>query len=217
MKRRSFLTVLLLPLVPLGWSTRAEARARDMAQLRACLIGEDAYRELTACTIALSIDEKCGFVYLKRAAALKVPVLRIWTKAFDNCRSSLAACLDKDEPEYLSLFIRRAALLRLEFQESILRHLSREGDAYAKEVYNGILTTELKSATAQWDNPEAVANSVMRITHAVANRAERYAWPAEYTKLVTDEQASKVHSAVAVQDYINRALPLFEPLQGPVF
>lgn len=161
------------------------------------LRAEEAYTKLRERQLDLTIGEKTGFALVKGADAVGKPILTEWGKRFQDAETEIASTLTNDQQR--DRFKIRANVSRLQFQEEILRHLAREGDTYAKEVYDGAIATEQKNAVARWDSPNDIASSLERIKASIDSRAERFGWASEYRKKVIQEEASKVHAAVVGQ------------------
>jgi len=161
------------------------------------LRAEEAYTSLRERQLDLSMGEKNGFTHLRGAAAVNRPVLPEWTKRFEDAESEIAGTLSNDTQKLK--FKARAQVGRLQFQEDILRHLGREGDNYAKQVFDGVIDTEQRSAVARWDSPNDIGASLDRIKNAVEERAERYNWDANYKQAVLMQEQGKVHAAVVQQ------------------
>lgn len=161
------------------------------------LRAEDAYTKLREKQLELTVGKDTGFQHLKGADAASKDVLREWTKRFQDAETQIAGTLGNDEQR--RGFKARADVARLQYTEEIYRHLAREGDVYAKEVFDGTMGVEQRNAVAKWDSPNDVNLSIDRIRQAVEERAGRYGWPAEYKNKVINEELGKVHSAVIQQ------------------
>lgn len=161
------------------------------------LRAEEAFTKLRDKQLDLSIGQQNGFTTLKGSAAVGRPVLQEWGKRFEDVEREIESTLSNDQQRLK--FKQRSQVARLQFNEDILRHLGREGDTYAKEVYDGTIATEQRNAVARWDSPNDIAAALVRIRSTVEERAERYGWPAEYRGAVLREQSGKVHAAVVQQ------------------
>lgn len=161
------------------------------------LRAEEAYSALRNKQIDLSVGKELGFTSLKGSAAVSRPVLKEWNQFFDDAERQIASGLSNDTQK--ELFKRRSQVARLGYNEDIMRHLAREGDVYAKEVFDGTVQTEIRGATERWDSPNDVRSGLARIADAVNVRAEQYGWPAEYKKAILQAEQGKVHSSVIGQ------------------
>lgn len=161
------------------------------------LRAEEAYNKQRERALELSIGEQEGFAHLKGAAAVTRPILPEWTKRFDDSAAQIASTLSNDTQK--ERFKQRVGVGRLQYQEEIYRHLAREGDTYAKEVFDGTMVTEQRNAVARWDSKNDIDSSLERIKNAVEERGDRYGWPADYRKAILLAETGKVHSAVIQQ------------------
>lgn len=161
------------------------------------LRANEAFNSLRDRQLELSIGEKTGFTRLKGAEAVNKPLLQEWGKRFEDAEREIGQRLANDDQR--RKFKERAGVARLQYNEDILRHLSRESDTYAKEVFDGTIATEQRNAVARWESPNDVASSLVRIESAVNDRAERHGWPKEYREAIIQQEAGKVHAAVVQQ------------------
>lgn len=161
------------------------------------LRAEEAFTKLRDRQLDLSIGEQNGFTKVKGSAAVSTPMLQDWGRRFDDAEREIGAGLSNDEQR--RKFKQRSQVTKLQFNEDMLRHLAREGDTYAKEVYDGTIATEQRNAVGRWDSPNDVASSLVRIESAVNDRAERYGWPAQYRQAMLQQESGKVHAAVIQQ------------------
>lgn len=189
-------------LMSIGKSIEAGAneifRAQQIEEERInTLRAEEAFNTLRQRQLDLTIGDEDGFTKQKGAAAVTRPLYTEWSKKFEDAELEIAGALSNDVQR--EKFKSRAAVARLQYQEGILRHLAQEDDAYAKQVYDGVLSTEQQNATAQWDSPNDVALSLERVKNAVEERADRFGWDAEYADAVMRQERGKVHAAVIGQ------------------
>jgi hypothetical protein len=161
------------------------------------LRAEEAYTKLRERQLDLSIGEQSGFTQQRGAAAVTRPLFKEWGKRFDDVEREVEGTLSNDAQR--QRYKLRSGVARLQFQQDMLQHLAREGDAYAKQVYDGIVDTEQRNAVAHWDSPYDVASSLERVRNAVLERAERGGWAPEYREAVLQKENGKVHSAVVAQ------------------
>lgn len=161
------------------------------------LRAEESFNKLRERQLDLTVGDDNGFVKQKGAAAVTRPLFRDWSQKFDDAETEIAGELTNDSQR--EKFKSRASVARLQYQEGILRHLAQEDDAYAKQVYDGVIATELQGASVRWDSPNDVSLSIERIKNAVDERAERYSWDAEYKNAVLSQEQGKVHAAVIGQ------------------
>lgn len=160
------------------------------------LRAEDAFTQLRERQLDLSIGDQ-GFTKRRGVDAVSQPLLTEYGKRFDDVEGQIAAGLNNDQQR--QRFKQRANVSRLQFNEEILRHLAREGDTYAKEVFDGTLMTEQRNAVARWDSPNDIQISLERIKEAVHERGDRYGWNAQYRDAVLQQETGKIHAAVIGQ------------------
>lgn len=161
------------------------------------LRAEEAFTSLREKQLDLTVGQENGFAHQRGAAAVNRPLLPEWTKRFEDASKEVAGSLANDTQR--QRFGQRAAVAKLQFQEDLLRHLAKEGDTYAKEVYDGTLATEQRNAVARWDSPNDVALSLDRVARAVEDRADRNSWAPELREGVLREEQGKIHRAVVQQ------------------
>jgi hypothetical protein len=178
---------------------QAVIEAEKVDTLRA----EEAYTDLRKRQLDLAYGEKNGFANLKGSAVVNrtTPLNQEWNEKFDTAARDIEASLTNDTQR--QKFRVRANVSRLQFDEETRRHMAKESDVYAKEVYEGTVNTEVQNAVVQWNEPYDVAISIGRIEDAVNRRSERLSWPAEYKDAVLRQDLSKVHSAVIQQAIVN--------------
>lgn len=158
---------------------------------------EDAFSKLRQRQLDLTMGEQEGFDRLKGAAAVNTPILKDWSKKFQDTAVAIEGGLQTEEQKVK--FRQRATVAGLQFQESILRHTAKESDVYAKEVFDGTVAIETRQATAMWQEPAQVALSLERINNAVRAQGERNGWPAEFTEAARLKADGQIHSAVIQQ------------------
>lgn len=161
------------------------------------LRAEDAYTKLQERRLELTVGEQTGFTQQRGAAAVTRPILTEWGRRFQDAETEISAALSNDEQR--TRFKRRADVSRLGYQEDMLRHLARESDVYAREVYEGTVATEARNASVHWDSPADVQASLVRVTSAVEDRAERLGWSPAYKQAVLQDESSKIHAGVIGQ------------------
>lgn len=170
-----------------------KAEQEKMDTMRA----EDAFTKLRQKQLDLTIGEENGYLRLKGSQATNRPVLQDYKKLYDDAVTMIEAGLSN--PQQREKFRARAGVSGIQLQEGILQHVFKESAVYAKEVLAGVTSTETASATANWQNPEAVGISIARIENQVKASAEQLGWPSEYANAERIEALSKVHSAVIAQ------------------
>lgn len=158
---------------------------------------EDAFTQLREQQLDLTIGEQNGFARIKGADAVTKPMLQDYGKRFGAAEEAIASTLGNDDQK--RKFKQRSNVAGLQFQEDLMRHLIREGDVYAKEVFEGTVKTEIRSATSHWQEPAAIALSIERVNAAIRDQADRNGWAPEYAEAVRLEQNGRIHSAIVGQ------------------
>lgn len=161
------------------------------------LRAEDAFSKLRDAQLDLTVGPDNGYERLKGSQAIGRPVLDDYRKKFDDQISLISGGLATDAQK--EKFAKAASVAKMQFQEGLARHLVRESDVYAKEVFEGTVKSEVHQATAQWDDPMNVGLSIERVTAAVNDQAERNHWPEQYKNAVQQDALGKIHSAVILQ------------------
>jgi hypothetical protein len=161
------------------------------------LRAQDASTQLNTRRMDLTLSEDEGFSRLKGADAVTRPIVQEYGKRFEDAERQIASTLTNDRQR--EMFKARAGIARLQYDEDMYRHLAKEGDVYAKQVYDGAVAQAQQEATTRWDSPNAIATSLATIRSMVQNRAERYGWADEYREAVMLEESGKVHASVIGQ------------------
>ena len=175
---------------------RLEAAAKAEQAQQDTLRAEDAYNQLRNRQLDLTTGEG-GFTTLKGAQAVNQPILKTYSEQFDQSAQEIAAGLANDDQR--TLFSRRAAVASLQFKEGILHHVIAENNTYGTQVFNGLVETETRSATDNWQNPASVMTSIERVNAGIKLRAERGGWPDDYANAVRLKEDGGIHNAVISQ------------------
>lgn len=158
---------------------------------------EDAYSKLRERQLELTVGEQNGFTRARAANATKPGFYQDYDQRFKDAAKAIDDGLDNDEQR--QKFRLRAQASALQYRENLLQHIAREGDVYAKEVFDGTIKTETRLATAEWQNPRSVDAALMRIGASVDEAAKRFGWAKEYTDAQRQQAFGAVHSAVIGQ------------------
>jgi hypothetical protein len=158
---------------------------------------EEAFNELRQRQLDLTVGEKDGFVNRRGGDAINQPLLKDYTERFSGVSKEIEDKLANDDQRLL--FRRRAGMAAMQFQEDLMRHISREGDVHAEQAYKGGVSVELRTATARWQDPVAVATSLERISGLVEQEADRKGWSDEMKQAEILRQTSTVHSSIIGQ------------------
>lgn len=158
---------------------------------------EDAFTKLREKQLDLTVGPQNGFVNIKGGDAINRPLFDDYSKRFSSEANLIAAGLGNDRQR--ELFMQRAKVAGLQFGEDVLRHTVREGDVYANQVFDGTVNTEIRNATAHWDEPSSVALSIERVNAAIQTQAQRLGTPPEQVEAKRLEVNGKIHSAIVAQ------------------
>lgn len=161
------------------------------------MAAEDAYTKLRSQQLDLTAGDTNGFQNLKGGDAVNQQVYPEWNKKFDDAQDTIASTLTNDTQR--QKFVQRANVTRQQFQEQLLHHIGNESNVYSKQVYDGTMDVERRSATANWDSPNDVASSLERVKAAVDERAERNGWAPEFRDGMLLQEQGKIHAAVVQQ------------------
>ncbi len=163
------------------------------------LAAEDAFNKLLSKKHELTFSESDGFIYQRGEQAInrERPLMADYGQRFERAAADIEGGLQNDEQR--QRFRQRANVARASFDEDVWRHVARESDTYAKEVYDATIATSIRDATAQWDSPNDVGLALVRVQQAVAERADRYGWKADYTKATLQMEQGKIHATVVKQ------------------
>lgn len=157
---------------------------------------EDAFSQLRNSQVDMTVGPD-GFQQKKGGNAIKTPLLKDYSEKFNGEIDKISQSLENDNQR--ELFKQAAQVSKIQFTQDILQHLNVENKSYQKEVYNGAVVSEVRNASAQWNNPMAVAASLERIRAATNRYADENGFPEEYRNAAQLQDFSKVHSAVIGQ------------------
>lgn len=158
---------------------------------------EEAFNKLRERQLDLTIGSENGFLNRRGGDAINNPLLKDYSDKFEQASKEVEATLANDKQR--ELYRKRAGVATLQFKEDLLRHIHREGDTYAKQVYDGGVNIEVRNATARWQDPEAVWLSVERINGLIEQEAHRGGWSPEQTEAERLKRVSQVHATVISQ------------------
>lgn len=153
---------------------------------------EDALNKLREQQLDLT-DGENGFGKQRGEAAIKEDFYTGYRDKLDKSIGDIGAGLS---PAQQAKFRPRANMVRIQFNEGVLRHSAREGDGYAKTTFEGIKTTEAKVAQVFWQDPNAIAMSKERVTAAVDSMAERFGWSKEVKEAERMKAVGALHAEV---------------------
>jgi hypothetical protein len=158
---------------------------------------EEAFNKLRESQLDLTIGQDNGFLNKHGADAIDQPLLKDYSDRLDSLSKQIEGTLGNDQQR--DYYRQRAAISSLQFKEDLLKHIHTEGDTYAKQVYDGGVSVEVRNATARWQDPEAVNLSIERINGLIDQQADRNGWSPEMKEAERLKRTSQVHSAVIGQ------------------
>ena len=138
-----------------------------------------------------------GYTKVKGTDALGKPVLQDYRKRFGDQVKQMADGLGNDQQK--QMFLARAGVAGVGYQEGILRHLAQEGKIAQAEEFKGRVEVETRIAIANYNDPMVVAFSVKRIEDGVDTMARANGWTPDYAQAVRQEKLGKLHDAVIDQ------------------
>ncbi len=159
---------------------------------------EDAFNRLREKQLDLTIGEQ-GFTKRKSGDAVNSPLMEEYGNLFTGSAKEIEDGLANDSQK--ELFRKRVAVSNLQFKQDILRHVTNENEAYAKQVFEGAQGIELQNVSARWKDPNAIGLSLERVNGMIAQEADRSGWAEEFTQAARTTASSKIHETV-----INQAL-----------
>lgn len=161
---------------------------------------EDAFTKFRNTQIDLTNGDK-GFKKVQGGDAISQPLLTDYSKQLADNADAIQGTLSNDDQK--QAFMARANLAGVQFKNDILEHVAQQSNVYAKDMYEGTVSTETRAAAASYTDPAAVGFSLARIDNAVKTMAERGGWPKEMVDSTMQVDHGRVHSAVVGQMLAN--------------
>lgn len=188
----------------MGLGAKLQSEAGQLIQMQEVenkrvdtLRAEDAFTKLREKQLDLTVGKEKGFVNIKGGDAISQPLFDNYSKMFTTEAENISSTLGNDRQK--ELFMQRAKVAGLQFGEDVLRHTVTQGDAYANQVYEGTVNTEIRAATAHWDEPNSVALSIERVNAAIRTQSQRLGLAPEMEEAKRLEVNGKIHSAIVSQ------------------
>lgn len=160
------------------------------------LAAEDALTKLREKQLDLTSGEQEGFLNVKGEGAIKPDFYGNYSGKFDQAAKDIGATLTTDQQK---LYRQRASMVRLQFNEGVLRHAASEGDRYAVQTNAGIVDVETRVAQKSWINPNAIAVSKERVTSSTNDLADRMGWGKDVRDANIAKDISGINAAVVEQ------------------
>lgn len=135
------------------------------------LRAEEAFSKLRERQLQLTFGEKDGFTNLRGSQAIDRPLAKEYGGRFNQAYREIESGLANDDQKIK--FRTRATAARLQFDEGILRHLAQENEAYAKQVTDGAIKTEVAAVAANPYSGEAMALSLERVNALIDKEIAR--------------------------------------------
>lgn len=161
---------------------------------------ENAFTQLRSKQIDMSVGDN-GFAKIKGGDAVNKPIMQDYLKEFDGASKNISEGLSNDRQR--KMFLRRADISRLQFQQDILNHVTREKDAYARQTFQGTLDSETSIAVERYQDTSGIGLSLGRIEAAINAEAERTGAAPEAVQALKRDASSKVYRGVIERHLAN--------------
>lgn len=157
---------------------------------------EAAFNDLRKKQMDLTLGDD-GFTKKQGADAVTQPTFKTYSDRLTQATADISSTLGNDVQR--REFERRAGVSMLQFQGDLLNHLQREQVQYQKQTNAGIVATESQSASAHWQDPNAILTSMERVDAAINSQGKAEGWSKPYLDAQRLEAESKIHTAVIGQ------------------
>jgi len=134
------------------------------------LRAEDSFNKLRDIQVELTTGDN-GFVHKSGADAINEPILDNYSKQLDEATKNISSSLGNDKQR--ELFLQRANIVGIQFKSDLLRHITKERDSYAKEVFNSTMETEINNISQNYFDKNAVSVSEARISNSIEEESKR--------------------------------------------
>lgn len=161
------------------------------------LMAEDAYNRLQEQRLNLEMDEKDGFRNVQGSSAVGSKFIETYEQKFKNAIQQINDSLQNESQK--KLFSQRAQIANLQYRSGLMQHQARETESFNKQIYVGTLDVEARNASVNWNNKDAIDNSLVRVDAAVRREGERNGWPSEMIEDELLKSSSKIHANVIGQ------------------
>ena len=182
-----------------GLGETLNAVDREMARIDN-LRAEDAFNQIREAQLDLSIGDD-GFTKRKGSEAIDPKLFKDYEGRFKSVEDKIASSLLNERQR--EFFKKRSNVARLEFKQGLINHVTREKDAYSKDVFDSTLKLESANAIDRHTDRAAVALSRTRIDEAINKEADREKWPPEQLTLVKQTVASGIHKGTIMRMLAN--------------
>lgn len=170
---------------------------------------EEALNALREQQLELTYNETDGFLTKRGSEAVNGDIYKTYNARLKEKARALEQQLGN--PEQRELFRQRSAIVGLQFDENLLRHVAGERKVYQQQTFDGTVAVEVRAAAAQPNDMAVVDTSVLRVMSAANTLADERGIPkegpgAEPRTAMVNAAVGKVHNAVlgqllATEDY----------------
>lgn len=172
------------------------ARYEVERQKQDTLRAEEAFNTLREQQLELTYGEK-GFARKKGSEAVNGDLFKDYSAQIRDRMGIIESQLQT--PQQKELFRRRANLAGLQFQEEVLRHVTGERKVYDKQVLDGTLAVETQMASRQWNAPNEIGASILRVQASINAYANEQGWSKEAREASLLAATGNIHKAVLGQ------------------
>lgn len=157
---------------------------------------ESAFNKLREKQMQLTLDPDRGYVHQRGRLAVErpIPLVDEYGKSFDQAVSEISSGLSTDRQR--RKFKERADAASIGFRSDILRHVMRETDKHRIEVLEGVLSTEIQNAGANWGDQSVIDQARARIEYNIGKVYGATGAAGEKAKADLAASMAKVHDAV---------------------
>lgn len=172
---------------------RVQVEQKKLDTLRA----EEALNTLRQQQIDMTVGEENGFVKKRGSEAVNGELFKTYSNQFNDKIKLIEGQLGN--PEQKQMFMQRANMLGMEFQQDLLRHIQGERKTYDHQVLQGTIDVETRKASESWNNQPALDTSLLRIKSAINKYADENGWSKEAREAALLAGEGKVHTTVLQQ------------------
>jgi hypothetical protein len=140
------------------------------------------------------MNPETGFANKRAADAVTPDFISRYRSDFDKSIDELANSLPGNQAQ--EMFRRRARMAKAEFDDNLMRHVSRETDQYRNNVYKGSLATEVNNAATNWNDPVKINDSIGRIVSNTAMWADQNGITGDALMAEQMENLTALHNTV---------------------
>lgn len=157
------------------------------------LRAEDAYNELKLTENELRAGEN-GYLSKKGKDAVTQDIVKDYGGKFRQKQMEIGQSLASDRQR--ELYARRAEVEWIHHQNNLLNHRSKQREEYATSVYKTTLTVEQNDAVVNYNNPNKVESSILRIKAAIDAEGQDKGWSADQIEGQKKISESAIHRSI---------------------